>query len=603
MGACWNYPFSFCRFALVRDGAVGCQGRPVEGGEQKTDVVLVFDYSSGWCGAGHSLDRASSNRGVARLYILCVQLWLLLLHRNSDVFAKFFEIRSAVCQKDKTLVNDDTTQKGLRMGYYVIAIGGTGAKCAEALTHLCAAGLLSGDRSTPADLYTFFVDPDQSNGSLERARITLKQYQDCRRLKLGETRLFNTSIELPEPDSWSPFIDQSATTLDELFRYSKLSKDHPTEANLLDVLYSYDERTTTLAKGFLGHPSIGAAVLAGTIDLETQEPWKSMWTRVQNDIKNGQETRLFLVGSIFGGTGAAGFPTIAQLIRRKLDELKQKNYRIGGLLVLPYFSFESYKSQDVEVKLRASSENFLMSAQAALQYYYDQSYQEVYDSIYLLGDHHLSPVKTPVEGGKEQKNEQHFIELFGAMAAVDFFSWDGKERNPIGVMARDEENLIRWEDLPDLNNGTKVKKMLGQLLRFCFAYLSTYKQALDYIQTDGQTYAAPWYVDYFERGEISINEQSVQKAAKDVQEYAESFLNWLVNIHTSAKGQKVQLAKFNAFEKELVLLDYNNLVLPMIAVDRHGLSDLWENLCDYKLRDERAAGFGRFIRSLHECCS
>jgi len=28
------------------------------------------------------------------------------------------------------------------MNYYVIGIGGTGAKCIEALTHLCAAGMM-----------------------------------------------------------------------------------------------------------------------------------------------------------------------------------------------------------------------------------------------------------------------------------------------------------------------------------------------------------------------------------------------------------------------------------------------------------------------------
>jgi hypothetical protein len=33
------------------------------------------------------------------------------------------------------------------MSYYVIGIGGTGAKCVEAFIHLCAAGLMPDNKS------------------------------------------------------------------------------------------------------------------------------------------------------------------------------------------------------------------------------------------------------------------------------------------------------------------------------------------------------------------------------------------------------------------------------------------------------------------------
>ena len=86
------------------------------------------------------------------------------------------------------------------MASYVIGIGGTGAKCVEALIHLCAAGLMpdrkngQGQPLGKEDLYVAFVDSDVSNGSLERAQITLNQYNACKSNKLGASDLFKTQV-------------------------------------------------------------------------------------------------------------------------------------------------------------------------------------------------------------------------------------------------------------------------------------------------------------------------------------------------------------------------------------------------------------------------
>ena len=57
-------------------------------------------------------------------------------------------------------------------------------------------------------------------------------------------------------------------------------------------------------------------------------------------IKQGHEVRIFLVSSIFGGQGASGFPSIARLIRKILEQKGiQEGVYIGGALMLPYFKF------------------------------------------------------------------------------------------------------------------------------------------------------------------------------------------------------------------------------------------------------------------------
>ena len=66
------------------------------------------------------------------------------------------------------------------MTLYLIAIGGTGAKCAEAVVHLAAANLLGKD-----SIRIMFVDQDKSNGNLARTKDTVDAYRQCQELFEG----------------------------------------------------------------------------------------------------------------------------------------------------------------------------------------------------------------------------------------------------------------------------------------------------------------------------------------------------------------------------------------------------------------------------------
>ena len=65
---------------------------------------------------------------------------------------------------------------------YVIAIGGTGAKCAEAIMHLAASGLLTPQPPQNSKIKIIFIDPDESNGHIDRAKKTIQTYQACHQL-------------------------------------------------------------------------------------------------------------------------------------------------------------------------------------------------------------------------------------------------------------------------------------------------------------------------------------------------------------------------------------------------------------------------------------
>jgi len=494
------------------------------------------------------------------------------------------------------------------MRYYVIGIGGTGAKCVEAIAHLCAAGLM------PAgELYALFVDPDIKNGNLNRAQAVLRRYID---LQLGATELLQTRIVLANPDFWTPFGDERRPKLSDFFKYHTLKADKKQIkfAHLFDVLYSEEEKEAELDIGFRGRPSIGAAVMAKTVQLEQAEPWKTFRDRIAQDAKGGDGARIFLIGSIFGGTGAAGFPTIARLIKQELENIGAENVKLGGALMLPYFAFPPVNSAG---QILARSENFLMKTQAALKYYNLRRNMECYDTVYLLGAESPGVVSSDGSGGGEtQRNAPHFIELYAALAARHFFMSNpstARSGTAYFRISRSQANSIDWTDLPDGNNGTTVKHKLGQLCRFAFAYLGVYFPMLDSLaKGERKGYTAPWFVDFFERERINTNAEKTRAHLDFVKAYCEDFLLWLASVQTSGEDDKINLIGYNAFARvedkqailknpeEFRLQEFGNLVLPLGRPNPHALSQLWARMCQAKVKDPNAEGVGKFIHALYQ---
>ncbi len=89
--------------------------------------------------------------------------------------------------------------------------------------------------------------------------------------------------------------------------------------------------------GFVGNPNIGSVVLNQFKDSEEFKEFASNF----ND-----DDRVFIISSIFGGTGAAGFPTVLKNIRDAMNNNNidgkgfLQNAKIGAVTVLPYFNIE-----------------------------------------------------------------------------------------------------------------------------------------------------------------------------------------------------------------------------------------------------------------------
>lgn len=481
------------------------------------------------------------------------------------------------------------------MGYYAIGIGGTGAKCLESLIHLAAAGMMP-----DGDLHLLFVDPDTSNGSRKRVEETLAHYVACKdQVDLGQTPLLKTKIDPADPILWTPFKETNPS-LNRFFHYESFRDS--SAGKLFDVLYSRSEKESTLEEGFRGHPSIGSAVMAKTVDLEEDETWRLFRKKISDD---DEGAKVFLAGSIFGGTGASGFPTIAQIVKNALD------VKLGGALLLPYFKFTD-EADDGELK--AKSDEFLMNTQTALKHYHLWNETGIYDAVYLFGDESRTDVENAL-GGQEQKNAPHFIELYAALAATDFFGKDfaANQGAQYFMTAREQSNQLKWTDLPDGNNGNIVRSRIGQLARFAFAYLSVYHPALEEITDRSKdAYRASWYVEFFERRKIPIDKALLSNLEK----YSNDFLWWLANVQGNCSDAvSIELIDYSAYAEKkadngsLELKppanfsnDLSHLIQSQTEAESNVLNKIWERMCNSRSKGRDAQGIGKFLRALYEHC-
>ena len=478
------------------------------------------------------------------------------------------------------------------MSNYFISIGGSGAKTMEALVHLAAAGLMPND----GDLYTLAIDPDVGNGNLNRSCGVMKKYISFQQLHTGATELFKTKMELADP--WRPTQD-AKQTLDKLMDY-QLYKDTPV-ASLYKALYTEKERQTDLDKGFRGHPSIGSAVMAKSIDIEGDSfgegPWNSFRQHVEAEATRGEQVRIFLAGSVFGGTGAAGMPTIAKLLQKMFEtDHDEGKVMIGGVLVLPYFSFDP-KPDDIRPgEMYASSKNFPTNAQAALRYYsMENKGGALYDTMYFVGDTHQTAVRKFSLGSADQKNDAHIVDLYAALAALDFYGTEKKNLRKYAYILH-EEDRFTWPDIP-VN-----EEKFAQYIRFILAYLHIVKPVLDLVpEGKASDWKYPWFRDFHLE---NANCNTVPEV-RDFNDYAEGFVTWLLQIGMQP-ARRVDLIQPQVMGYD----EYGNIAVnPDRFVNFDGtdsnvsIDEIWWRISEGCGYDADAGGFGAFLRSLYDACA
>ncbi|MFN0139887.1 MAG: hypothetical protein ACKVQW_07340 [Pyrinomonadaceae bacterium] len=485
------------------------------------------------------------------------------------------------------------------MSYYAIGFGGTGAKCIEALIHLCAAGMMPDDQ----ELYILFVDQDDDNGSLGRAQKLLKIYKKCRTEDAATVDFLRSKIVSPKKDNWLPEEDKEATLL-KFVQYSNLTTEFK---HMFDVLYDKKEKTTEMGKGFRGHPSIGAAVFAATVDLDSIDPWKEIKGRLEKET----DSRIMFFGSIFGGTGAAGVPTISRLFNNWREIFPKNPFRLGSVLTLPYFTFKKNEQDE----LHADARDFAVNTQTALQYYQQQDYMGVFDKAYLLGCDDPRDMGKAEIGSQNQVNPPHWVEVYAAMAAIDFFKEEKFIDDRYNLIGRKKAKVLDWTDLP--YKSVEARKKITSLLRFAFAYHAVYLPAIKKLRTEKNAYWAPWFVDFFKRPGVEV-QSKLDNELNPVDEYCEQFLKWLAGIEYSITGNTgtnfladyasfAELTKDDDDKLEITLRD--NFILSKFADFEVGdqkkkvdLMTLWERMCERYSVGTDENGSRKFVSELYRQC-
>lgn len=462
------------------------------------------------------------------------------------------------------------------MKYYLISVGGTGARCLEAFVHMNAVGFMK-DLS---EIKIIYVDPDASNGNLNKAKEAVVAYANAFTDSAQKENFFKNKLT-SDSSTWNPVPMGSHASLFNIFNRSNMDIDCANLDCLFDILFSKEEQNTKLTEGFRAHPSIGAAVIGDKMNM-TEE--KTVWKDMADDIGEGQ-ARIFFFGSVFGGTGAAGFPNIARIIRKYFDDKnidsknpgasmgKNSNVRIGGCLMLPYFDFtapnEADKVDEEQNEIIVpDSGKFKASTYAALNYYKASSLlckdpdrrkadgtkddiDSVYDAVYLLGDQHMVSAGAYHAGQKEQKNKAHYIEMLAALSAFDFFNKEEKDeafKDSKCYMMAISGKQLKFTDLPAPYPGCNVEAKMKTFIRTIYMYRSMVYPKLKECYSDkaGDIYKENPWVDpffyeirevrsaktFFMKKELPVAfiSDDNYKKLETFWKYSVNFLDWLKDI-------------------------------------------------------------------------
>ncbi len=291
---------------------------------------------------------------------------------------------------------------------YVFGIGGTGARVLRSLSMLLASGVHLG--SGIEEVVPILIDPDAGNADLTRTTYFLSLYQSIQ-LELNrptKNEFFKTKITSITGNN---ILSINNTSNCSFAQYIGLDTMDNTEKGLVKMLFSKENLDADMKVGFKGNPNIGSVVLNQIIESQAFKSFEASFS---------QGDRIFIVNSIFGGTGASGFPLLLKILREITVQQAQKfamlnDALIGAVTVLPYFSIKPDPNSSI------NSSTFISKAKSALAYYEENIFNNgQIDALYFIGDDKFSKPYDNTDGGPGQQNKAHIVEFLAATSVVDF---------------------------------------------------------------------------------------------------------------------------------------------------------------------------------------
>ena len=256
------------------------------------------------------------------------------------------------------------------------------------------------------------IDPDESNGDLIRTVSLLRQYETIHGQLNFDSSLkssfFSTPITALNNDGsyLLPLIGTKGINFDKYLNLSSMSQENQAFAKML---FSNANLSSTMNVGFKGNPNIGSVVL-------NQFTQSNVYKKFESGFVTGD--KVFVISSIFGGTGASGFPLLLKSMRTSKNAALAKA-PIGAVTLLPYFNLQSNPKSSIK------DDSFITKTKAALNYYEKNvTGNGTLNEMYYLGDDFSGYGYENCDGGDNQMNDAHIIELLASLALFDF---DAKE--------------------------------------------------------------------------------------------------------------------------------------------------------------------------------
>lgn len=425
---------------------------------------------------------------------------------------------------------------------YIFGIGGTGARVLRSFTMMLAAGVnINADEVVP-----IIIDPDASNADLTRTVQLMNTYRSVR-TNLSFTQNVKTPFFRKELAQILPnYMLRIQDTDDKSFKQfiDLSSMDKPTQA-LMRILFSEKNLQSSMDVGFKGNPNIGSVVLNQIVESEH-------FSTFANSFAQGD--KIFIISSIFGGTGASGFPLLLKTLRTNNVMPNNdliNNAEIGAITLLPYFKLE--KSDESEI----DSSTFISKTKSALAYYENNiSRNNSINALYYLADE-VSNIYQNHEGGSMQKNDAHLVEFLAATAIVDFCN----KQHPTTV---NKELGLR-----DLSDSVTFDSFYEEQQRQLFEPLTEFIMMGNCL-TDK--------FNYYSSKSFNANNDNF----KDI--YSSPFMSYLVNI---CEDYKQWLREMKGNKRSLDLFNLNTKDKPFEVVTGRKAKKVLSTKSDYDLVTDR----------------
>lgn len=343
---------------------------------------------------------------------------------------------------------------------FVFCIGGTGLRVMKSITMLMAGGMSTNGYT----VVPIILDP----------HLGLKERGNLNTLMDSYQGVFNNTIQIPGGEGEvlpslrgffnSPMLrlhqlDQKNSCYedssfgDEFKNYIETQNLSNTDINkhIVRMLFSTKNLNNKLDEGFRGSPNVGTVVLGNMI--EDSEWYKAFIRHCEKD------DRAFIISSIFGGTGASGFPLMEKKIKESSSDAVN-SLTLGAVSVLPYYGLRDPEKSQSNI----DSTNFYTKTRAALSYYYDHTLS---DYLYYAGETRLMAIYDNNEA--EQKDTANFVELSAATALFDFLrqpSNPEKQQFLSRCIAHDEDSLTMDDMGPGFAEAVKSVADMALLSKF-----------------------------------------------------------------------------------------------------------------------------------------